>query len=341
MPGHVFMISPGQIIKGAPCTFTFVETQAKSLEDLGWTVTLSVVDDRTSILGITENVRRLRAEVRSSAAELVHAQYGSVTAAVADVVRGSLPLVISFCGEDLLGTPEPGILWRLRSRTSRRIGLIAAWRAQTIIVKSRNLFTALPSSLQGRAEILPNGVDEKLFVPRSRAEARSKLGWSFSEPIVLFYEGMRGHKRRKNNALADLSMANLRETCPSARLVKLSCLLQEEVALNMNAADCLLVTSIHEGSPNIVKEAMSCNLPVVSVPCGDVEERLARVKPGSVVSYDADQLASSIRQVLEVGARSNGREELTRQRLTTRTVAGQLTGIYERVRAKSNFTCVR
>src|SRR5207253_3876490 len=47
---------------------------------------------------------------------------------------------------------------------------------------------------------------------------------------------------------------------------------REQVRLMLNAADCLLVTSLHEGSPNIVKEAMACNLPVVSVPCGDVIE---------------------------------------------------------------------
>ena len=99
MPGKVFSISAGEFIHGVPHTWTFVETQTRSLTDLGWAVTLSVVDDRTSIRGIARNVRRLRAEVARSGAEVVHAQYGSVTAAVADAARGALPLVISFCGE--------------------------------------------------------------------------------------------------------------------------------------------------------------------------------------------------------------------------------------------------
>jgi glycosyltransferase involved in cell wall biosynthesis len=339
MPGKVFMISAGEFIHGVPRTWTFVETQAMSLTDLGWAVTLSVVDDRTSIRGIARNVWRLRAEVARSGAEVVHAQYGSVTAVVADAARGALPLVISFCGEDLLGTPEPGLLWHMRSWASRSIGLMAAWRAQSLVVKSRNLLSALPAPLRSRAEIIPNGVDEKVFAPLSRADARSKLGWSESQPVVLFYAGIGVHKRSKNLPLAEATMLELRQSHPLAKLDTFSSIPQADVALKMNAADCLLVTSIQEGSPNIAKEAMACNLPVVTVPCGDVEERLASVHPGCVAPYDAAQLARAIRQVLDRGERSNGRDELVRQGLTARAVAAQLGRFYDRSRGETSFAC--
>src|SRR5262249_37438822 len=148
MPGKVFSISAGEFVHGVSRTWTFVETQTRSLIELGWAVTLSVVDDRTSIHGIARNVRRLRAEVVRTGAEVAHAQCWARTAGVADAARGALPLVISFCGEDLLGTPEPGLLWRIRSRASRSIGLVAAWRAQSLVVKSRNLLLALPRPLR-------------------------------------------------------------------------------------------------------------------------------------------------------------------------------------------------
>ena len=106
----------------------------------------------------------------------------------------------------------------------------------------------------------------------------------------------------------------------------------------LNAADCLLVTSLHEGSPNIVKEAMACNLPVVSVPCGDVVERLKATQPGMVCPYDASALACGMAVVLGEGHRSNGREQLVAQGLTLLRVAEQLIQLYRSVQKGNTLT---
>jgi glycosyltransferase involved in cell wall biosynthesis len=105
----------------------------------------------------------------------------------------------------------------------------------------------------------------------------------------------------------------------------------EQVRLMLNAADCLLVTSLHEGSPNIVKEAMACNLPVVSVPCGDVEERLRMTSPGSICPYNAERLASAVHEVLNSATRSNGREQLIIQGLTDVKIAERSIEIYRQI----------
>src|SRR5690606_31789373 len=91
---------------------------------------------------------------------------------------------------------------------------------------------------------------------------------------------------------------------------------KEEVLNMLNGANALLVTSLHEGSPNIVKEAMACNLPIVSVNCGDVSERLNGVKNCSVVDkYDAELLANELNEILNRRERSNGREKLFEDRI--------------------------
>jgi glycosyltransferase involved in cell wall biosynthesis len=75
----------------------------------------------------------------------------------------------------------------------------------------------------------------------------------------------------------------------------------------MNAADALLLTSKHEGSPNTVKEALACNLPIVTTDVGDVRERLARVRGCAIVpSEDPAALARHLTEVLRQNQRTNG-----------------------------------
>src|SRR5262249_20113187 len=147
----VYMVNGGTWKNGEWVIPAFVKSQAESLQAAGCTVRFGFVDDRTSLRGVIRNIRRLRGEVLKAKPALVHAQYGSVTAAVADRIRGSLPFVLSFCGDDLLGTPSPGIVWRIRETCARAIGIYAARRASTIIVKSQVLLEALPPDLRRKA----------------------------------------------------------------------------------------------------------------------------------------------------------------------------------------------
>ena len=83
----------------------------------------------------------------------------------------------------------------------------------------------------------------------------------------------------------------------------------EEMWLYYNAADIVLVTSFHEGSPNVVKEAMACNTPIISVDVGDVLERFQSSTYGnSIVPYDPNEIAEQIEQYLQSEKRSDGRK---------------------------------
>jgi glycosyltransferase involved in cell wall biosynthesis len=236
--------------------------------------------------------------------------------------------VASFCGDDLLGTPAQGIYWRVRERFARWIGLCGAQRAAALIVKSNNLLQALPARMRDKAVVLPNGVDTSWFRPMPRTLCRASLGWNTQSRVVLFNASRNEDQQRKNPELAHAAIHLLSESVPGVSLVMLSNVSHEEVRLMLNAADCLLVTSLHEGSPNIVKEAMACNLPVVSVPCGDVSERLKEVHPGSIRPYDPRALADGIQEVLAAGCHSNGRDQLIAQGLTATKVAKHLIDIY-------------
>lgn len=327
----VFMVVAGDLKNGDLKISNFVKSQAESLRNAGWEVFFGCVDDRTSVRGILRNVRRLRAELAQTRPGLVHAQYGSVIAAVASLIKGPRPLLVSFCGDDLLGTPNTGLTWRVHEKCTREIGLWAARRAAAVIVKSKNLMQALPASLRNKARVLPNGVDTSWFKSMDRDECRARLGWNTKARVVLFNASHKDNQSSKNPSLARAVIQILARTVSDVSLEILSNATQEEVRLKMNAADCLLVTSLHEGSPNIVKEAMACNLPVVSVPCGDVAERLNKTRPGNIRPYDATALAEAVHDVLRAGRRSNGREQILAQGLILPKIAERLIDLYHHV----------
>lgn len=106
----------------------------------------------------------------------------------------------------------------------------------------------------------------------------------------------------------------------------------EEVCTYMNAADCLLLTSVSEGSPNVIKEAMACNCPIVTTNVGDVTERLENLEGCYVVdSREPKELAGAIRKSLEFGKRTEGRKRIIADQLEISQIAKRIKDIYERI----------
>lgn len=70
----------------------------------------------------------------------------------------------------------------------------------------------------------------------------------------------------------------------------------------ISGAKVLLLTSHHEASPTVVKEALSCGVPVVSTPVGDVTSVIDDGRTGRIVEPDAKKLAEAIIDVLGWGS---------------------------------------
>jgi teichuronic acid biosynthesis glycosyltransferase TuaC len=332
----VFMVVPGHFADGKPQYSPFVHAQMVALRESGVTVHLGLFTGRINPLEVIRNVQRLKEAFRRSGAALIHAQYGTITALAAAYIAGSVPLIISFGGSDILGIPVPGMRWRLREALGKRFSLWAGAHAAVIIVKSQNLFNALPASLQQKTHIVPNGVNTAVFTPLPKEACRSKLGWKAEERIVVLHAPGGGDDRyRKNLPLAEAAVRLAEKEMGPIRFEVFHGYPHAAVAELLNAADVFLMTSLQEGSPNVIKEAMACNLPVVAVPCGDVAERLEGVIPGGIYPYDAAELAKGIIAVMTAGRRSNGREQLESQGLTAVSVTRKLISLYASLAPRS------
>ena len=272
----------------------------------------------------------LRQKVKSFHADLVHAEYGTVTACLA-VLSSPVPVVVHYRGSDL--NPCPSMNW-LRSRAGRILSQLAALSAHRTICVSRQLRQCLWWRKK-HAVVIPTGVDTEKFFPRPRNEARLDLGWDSQEKVVLFNAG--GDPRIKRLDLAEAAVQMAIRLCGNIRLVILNGEVPpEDVPLLMNAADCLLLTSDWEGSPAVVQEALACNLPIVAVEVGDVKERLQRVEPSEIVGRSPDELGKALARILVSGQRSNGASQIAS--LSLAQLAQRIVSVYSATLRGSRFS---
>ena len=107
----------------------------------------------------------------------------------------------------------------------------------------------------------------------------------------------------------------------------------QEVVQYMNAADCLLLTSVQEGSPNVIKEAMACNCPIVSTDVGDVRERLTGLDGCYILSekdmQSPEALANLIGKAICYGKRTEGYNRIINDELTIQQIAKRIMACYE------------
>nr|MBP9044541.1 glycosyltransferase family 4 protein [Spirochaetota bacterium] len=101
------------------------------------------------------------------------------------------------------------------------------------------------------------------------------------------------------------------------------------------SADLLLLTSLWEGSPNVIKEAMACNLPIVSTDVGDVKEVIGSTEGCYICSYDPKDVAEKIKMALDFGKRTNGRERIIKLGLDADNIAKKIINVYDKVLERS------
>ena len=303
----------------------FVRSQVDSLAAAGVETVLHEIAGWRSTREYFTSLLALPGIARRAGADLVHAHYGLSGAAA---VRVAPPLVVSFCGDDLLGRPDAAGRLSGKSRMLVNLSKYAAARADGIIVKSEEMRRVLPARLG--AEVIPNGVDLERFAPRARADARAELGWRPDGEVLLFAADP--GEPRKNFPLAHEVESRLRASGRDARVEVVYGVPQPRIAAAMCAADVLLLPSFHEGSPNTVKEAMACDLPVVAAPVGDCEERLHGCAPSAVAAREPAAFTAAVAAVLAAGRRSNGREVVSA--LSLPAVARRVIAVYERALAK-------
>ncbi len=259
--------------------------------------------------------------------DIVHGHYGQWC--LLSRMQWSVPVVASFLGDDLLGTP---LGHGRNSKLHALIVHISRWlcgHVDAVIVKSEQMKKA-----SGRecCFVIPNGVDFELFRWEPRAQARAALGWDPDRHYILF--GNDPTIPRKGFDLAQEAIERLHTKGILCELVVANGLPQTTLVQYINASNALILSSISEGSPNIVKEAMACNVPIVATHVGDVAEVIGRTEGCSICQHDPDELAAGIERTLLHSGPTTGRADISH--LECSRVAQRVIAVYGHVLQKKD-----
>lgn len=305
-----------------PTKGIFIQTQIEAVRKLGIESQIYVIRGEWP-LDYVKAIVRVRKLVARQRFDLIHAHFG-LSGFVA-VQQRSTPVIISYLGSDLLGIPDTRGRQTVKGRLFTALSRYAASRAAAIVVMSDELGRALRTDR--RYHVIPHGIDTEFFQPQDPVTARSALALEGEHPRVLFAADPTLAVKRI--ALARRAMDVVRRQEPDAELVVMHGRNQADVVQAMSACQALVLTSRQEGGPNVVKEAMACNLPVVSTRVGDVEEVLAGCQGNWIVDPQPAAVATGLLQALAYG-RTDARERII-ERYSLSESARLISALYESV----------
>jgi len=312
----------------------FVTEQGEALRKAGCEVDYFLVRGN-----YIKAVIALKAKIREFKPDFVHAHYG--LSAITAEMQGLVPVVITFHNGETLN-PVVNFVSSLMSLRAKHVIYVAQHIRDLSYFKARNY------------SIIPCGVNMDECMVMDKAEARKRLGWDEKKRYILFggafsnerknYALLRDAVQRLESATLDATHLEGDETIGNIVCVEMKGLTREQCVLCMNACDLFALPSHSEGSPQALKEAMTCNCPCIATDIADVKY-LFGDEPGHWIlrnprktheRWDGDEnslreMVQLINDALMFEGRTNGRKRILELELSNEQVAKRIIDIYKQV----------
>lgn len=256
--------------------------------------------------GYLKNLPVLKQKIIESHPDIIHAHYG-LCGLVANLQR-KVPVVTTYHGSDI------------NDKKVRPFSYLS------ILLSAHNIFVSekmKPKWVRKRkASVVPCGVTLEDFPYFDKVEARMQMGLEIDKKYVLFASAF--DNEVKNPQLAKEAIALI----PDVELLELKGYTRPQVNVLLHAVDALLMTSHSEGSPQVIKEALACECPIVSVDVGDVKEVISGVEGCRLVPDQPDSIAKAIQDIVRSGG-IDGRSRIIGLGYDNNSVALKIMKIYQ------------
>ena len=301
---------------------SFIKSQAESLKEQGLEIDYYPVKGK-GIKGYWDNIKFIKKI--SKEYDIIHAHYGLIGLLCALTLTRK-PIVLSVMGSDAYGSYNNEGKRLFSSCFIMFLTQLALIRADAVIAKSINIYKYIPN--KKKTEIIANGVNFSLFRPMDKDQCRRELKIDPNKRVVLFLANP--NDPRKNFDLVKRAVQKMNE--PGLQLINPYPIKHEDFVRYLNASDTFILTSYNEGSPNVIKEAMACNIPIISTRVGDVDEIIGKTEGCFLVDYNTDDIVKKINLSMSFDKRTTGRKDIAH--LDSKVVAQKIIRIYEKILLK-------
>tara|TARA_Y100000385_G_scaffold291066_1_gene367012 strand:+ start:6208 stop:7167 length:960 start_codon:yes stop_codon:yes gene_type:complete len=225
--------------------------------------------------------------------ELVHAQYGSAVGFLVGLLNHTK--ILTLRGSDWYKTKTNNWKDKLRIFLGyhfTRFSLFFQYK-QLIVVSNRFKFTVLEQYPKLVIHVFTTPIDLKKFHPipyQGKRQVKNVLFASvkLDNPV-------------KRYDLAKRSFDLLKEKMPNVNWYVMNNISHEAVNEFINNADLILICSTHEGWPNVLKEALACNVPFVSTDISDMKVIAQQTESCVVCDANEESLSEGMFKVLSTG----------------------------------------
>ena len=309
----ILLVHSGNAVGGDSTKYTFVRELGEALRELGCEIAYYAVVGK-GVRGYLRNVKPLQKKILEFQPDIIHAHYGLSGMVAVLAARKKVPVIITCHNGETL------------SRSANIITSLAIQRADYTICVAQHIYDKLYMKPK-HYMIQPCGIDMKDLQLVDKAEAMKEMNLPKDKINILF--GGSFSNARKNAPLANAAIKILNRD--DINLIEMRGFNRKQVNLLFCGCDMLLLPTKSEGSPQVLKEAMACNCPVVATDVADIAYLLQGVTNSYVTSFDPKDVADKIQRVIDCGERTNGRERVETLRLDNPQVAAKYLKISKQI----------
>lgn len=261
------------------------------------------------LFGYLKNLKSLKNKLKTYGPDLIHSHY-SFSGYLTALTLTTVPIISSLMGSDV----QLKGIWKLLLN-------IFSNKWKKIIVKSEDM--KMKCGIK-RAVVIPNGADISNFEYIDQETARRKLNLDPKKKYILFLADP--NRPEKNYALAKKAFSNLK--IENVELITAFNIPFELTVYYYYSCNVVLLTSLYEGSPNVIKEAMACNRPIVTTEVGDVKMLLEGLDNCYVVDHNVDAVQNALFEALKNTNLTKGRDRLLYLGIDSYSIAKKIIDLY-------------